>query len=460
MFFSNKMLVFVLVSFAMLMEALDANILNTAVPVISHDFSVSPIDLKIALIGYLLSLAVFIPISGWVADKLGIKPVFIVALIVFTGSSFLCGLSTTLLQLVVFRSLQGVGGAFMTLGRLIIARTYQGFRLVEAMNTVVMVMAVGVMLGPFVGGFIVDQFSWSWIFWVNVPVGLLLVGLAMYALDKDAVKKVSAFDWLGFFLFGAGLALLCFCLAEMSNSGVNWRALLWKTLLAVFLLIAYFLRAKKQKAPLIAARLFEIRTFRISVIANLCSRMGFGSLSFLLPLFQQVGLGFSAQFSGLLMAPMAFGVIASKLFASKVLRRVGYRPFLLVNTLIMVFILWSYQLITMHTSVYWIALLTFIFGFFVSAQYTATNSLALAEISQEDLSASTSITNTNQVVALTFAVAVAAILLRVFSTLDARSALSIAVFHHVFMALGFIALISAAIFLLLRPGDGQKMLEK
>src|SRR3990167_6926842 len=351
MFFSSRQIIFILVSLTLLMDTLDANILNTAIPVISHDFNVNPIDLKIALIGYLMSLAVFIPISGWVADKFGVKPIFIGALTLFTAASFFCGFANTLSELVVLRCVQGIGGAFMTLGRLIIARAYQRYELVEAMNVVIMIMSIGVMLGPFIGGVLVDHFSWSWIFWVNIPVGVFLISMAIFTLPNDAPKNVRAFDFFGFLLFGGGLALLCFSLSEMSESQVNWQALMWKLFIALALLVYYFFRARRQKNPLIAIKLFQFRTFRISVIANLCTRLGFGSMAFLLPLFQQIALGFSAQFSGILMAPMAFGVIFSKMVASKILRKTGYRRYLLVNTAIMAMLLWMYQLVTQHTPI-------------------------------------------------------------------------------------------------------------
>ena len=461
MFFSSRQIIFIIVSLTLLMDTMDANILNTAIPVISHDFHVSPIDLKIALIGYLMSLAVFIPISGWVADKFGVKPIFIGALTLFTTASFLCGFANTLPELVVLRCVQGIGGAFMTLGRLIIARTYQRYELVEAMNIVIMIMSIGVMLGPFIGGVLVDHFSWSWIFWVNIPVGIFLIFMAIFTLPPDAPKNVRAFDFFGFLLFGGGLALLCFSLSEMSESTVNWQALMWKLFIALALMIHYFFRAKKQKNPLIAIKLFQLRTFRISIIANLCTRLGFGSMAFMLPLFQQIALGLSAQLSGILMAPMAFGVIASKLVALKILRKVGYRRYLLVNTTVMALLLWMYQLITLNTSIYNIALLTFVFGFFISVQYTGMNSLALAEIPSDELSASTSIVNTNQILAQTFGVAIAAILLRFFSSLNGHAlVLSPTIFHHAFFALGVITLFSMMIFLLLKPEDGQQMLVK
>lgn len=460
MLLSSRHIIFILVSLTLLMDSLDANILNTAIPVISHDFQVSPIDLKIALIGYLMSLAVFIPISGWAADKFGLKPVFIGALILFTTASFLCGFASTLRELVVLRCIQGVGGAFMTLGRLIIARAYQRYELVEAMNAVIMIMSVGLMLGPFLSGTIVDYLSWPWIFWINIPIGIGLILLACFTLKNEPTKTVRTFDWLGFLLFAIGLALLCFSLSEMSESDVNWRALLWETIAAILLLVYYFIRAKQQTHPLIAIHLFRLRTFRISIIANLCTRLGFGSMSFLLPLLLQVALGMSAQLSGALLAPMAFGVIASKMFASKILRIMGYRSYLLVNTAIMGILLWMYQLVNHHTPIYGIAILTFIFGFFISVQYTGMNSLALADVTKEELSASTSLTNTNQIFAQTFGVAIAAMLLQSFLVFSHSKHLTLAIFHHTFFSLGLITLISMMIFLFLKSDDGQQMLMK
>lgn len=448
------------VSLALFMDVLDSNIINTAVPAMSRDFGVNPIDLKIALISYFVSLAIFIPMSGWAADKYGAKSVFICAIGLFTVSSFWCGYAHTLPELVAARCIQGIGGAFMlSLGRLIIARTFKRHELVEAMNAVIIVVSVAVMLGPLVGGVITDHFSWPWIFWVNIPAGIIGMLLAAYGLKDTAPRKVRPFDLLGFLLFGSGLALLCFSLSSLSESGMNLHAALWMMLTSVSLFIAYVIHAKRERHPVVKITLLRIRTFRISVLGNLLSRLGFGGMPFLLPLLQQVGLHFSAQLSGLLVAPIAFGIIFAKVIALRLLRRVGYKRFLLANTLLVGCVLWMFQLITTHTSIYTIASLAFLFGTVTAAQYTGMNSLAFADIHEDELSASTTITSTVQILAQSFGVAVGAILLRFFSsTLDSTTALTPTIFHHTFFVMGIMTLVSALLFMRLNNEDGKQML--
>lgn len=448
------------VSLALFMDVLDSNIINTAIPAMARSLRVHPIDLKIALISYLLSLAIFIPISGWTADKYGTKRIFIGALGLFTISSFWCGYAHTLLELVMARSIQGIGGAFMiSLGRLIIVRTYERHELVEAMNAVIIVVSVAVMLGPFVGGVITDHLSWPWIFWVNIPAGVFAMFLAAYSLKDTAPKKEWPFDALGFILFGGSLAMLCFSLSQMSESTVNLHAILLMIVISAMMLIGYIIHANKHPHPVINIKLFRIRTFRISVFGNLFARLGFGGMPFLLPLLQQVGLGFSAQLSGLLLVPMAFGIIFSKLITLHILRRIGYKRFLLINTVAVSLVLWTFQIINIHTSLYTIASLTFILGIFIAAQFTGMNSLAFAEISNDDLSASTSITSTTQVLAQSLGVAVGAILLRYYSTYSKQpSLLTPTTFHQTFFSMGVITFISALIFIWLRADDGKQML--
>ncbi|CEG56363.1 MFS transporter [Legionella fallonii] len=453
---SKKLITMFTVSLALFMDVLDTNIINTAIPTMARDFSVNPVDLKIALISYLLSLALFIPISGWTADKYGIKRIYISAIALFTLSSFGCGYAHTLSDLIIARSFQGIGGAFMiSLGRLIVARTFERHQLVEAMNTVIIVVSLAVMIGPFVGGVITEHLSWPWIFWINIPAGILAIILAVYGLKDTAPKRARPFDALGFILFGGSLALLCFSLSQLSESGVNIHSIVLMLLISLFMFISYFIHAKNYPHPVINTKLFRFRTFRVSVFGNLCARLGFGGMPFLLPLLQQIGLGFSAQLSGFLLTPIAFGIICSKLITFRILRQLGYKRYLLINTLLMGVVLGAFQIINNDTPTYIIASLTFIFGLFTAAQFTAMNSLAFAEINDDDLSALTSITSTTQVLAQTFGVAFGAILLRFYSS---HAVLTTTVFHHAFFTMSIITMLSAGIFIGLKADDGHEML--
>lgn len=443
------------------MDVLDTNILNTAIPVMALNFNVHPVDLKIALISYLLSLAIFIPISGWTADKFGTKPIFILALGLFTLSSFFCGYSKTLMHLTIARSIQGVGGAFMiSLGRLIIAKTFKRHELVEAMNTVIIVVALGVMMGPYIGGFITDHFSWPWIFWVNLPAGLLGIILAIYSLNNNDRKIKRPFDTVGFILFGGSLSLLCFSLSQLSETHSSLAFYGGLFFLSLLMLFACLWHVKNHPHPIIKIQLFKIRTFRISVFGNLCSRLGFGGMPFLLPLMQQLGLGFNAELSGLLLVPIAVGIIFAKLFSFRILRRIGYKYFLIANTFFVALALALFQIITIRTPIFVLASLTFVYGTFTAAQYTAMNSLAFSDLKQEDLSASTSITSTAQILAQTLGVALSALLLRFFSaSFENSPVLTLAIFHETFLFLSILTIFSIGIFLHLKMEDGHQMLK-
>ena len=306
---SDKRIIALIVSLALFMDALDATIINTAIPAMSRSLAVNPVDLKIALISYLLMLAIFIPTSSWFADSFGAKRVFISAIIIFTFSSLWCGYALTLFELVLARAFQGIGGALMLpIGRLILLRTFKRHELVDAMNHVIMVVSLGVMLGPLAGGFITDHFSWHWIFWVNIPVGALAILFSFYWIKDVAPKSRQQFNFIGFFMFGGGLAGLTFSLSDISESSANHQIALLIMCFSIFLLITYFIYSRKQAHPMINTKLFRFRTFRVSMIGNLVSRLGFGGVPFLLPLLLQIGLGYSAQMSGLLLVPVAMGI--------------------------------------------------------------------------------------------------------------------------------------------------------
>ena len=456
----EKRIIGLIVSLALFMDALDTTIINTAIPAMAASLRVHPVDLKIALISYLLSLAVFIPISGWIAEKFGIKRVFIVALSIFTLSSFFCGYATNLLQLVCARTVQGLGGSLMLpLGRFIILRTFKRHELVQAMSSVIMVVSIGVMLGPLVGGIITDQLSWSWIFWVNIPVGILAILMTSRFLKPVAPKKVKPLDFIGFILFGGGLAALTFALSDLSESTASETIALTILCTAIAMLSFYFYRAKKQVNPIIDLNLFSIRTFRISVFGNLCARLGFGGVPFLLPLLLQVGLGYSAQLSGLLLMPLAIGILLVKAVSLPVMRWVGFRRLLMVNTFLVGFALWLFLLVNQTTPLVIIAAFTFCFGFLISLQYSGMNSLAYADITPEQHGSATSIMSTMQQIAQSFGVAMSALLLRFFSSLNGQNfPLTTAVFHRAFLALSFLTFLSTLVFINLKQGDGASVL--
>ncbi len=457
--FTHKTLIAFIVSLAMFMEAIDSTIINTAIPAMALSLHVAPLDLKIALISYLLSLAIFIPISGWCADKWGIKRVFITALLLFVLSSAVCGLASSLLGLVLARIAQGFAGALMVpVGRLIILRSYARHEFILAMNKIVMVMALGLMLGPVLGGVITHYWSWQWIFWVNIPVGLLAMALTWRFLPSEAPTTVPPLDLVGFLSFGSALACLTFGLSALSETFIALWLALTLMFMAGMLLFYYVKHSQHVTHPVVNTRLFKHRTFMISIGSNLLVRIGFGGIPFLLPLMLQLSLGYSAEASGLLLMPMAGGVIVAKWISWRLLRNLGYKKYLLLNTLLACVGLGSFSWINTHSSVWFIGTLTFIFGTLLSLQYSSMNSLAYTEILPEEMSAASSLMSTVQQLAMSFGVAVCALLVH-FLTKGSSVSIRLAAFQDTCWALSLISLCASVIFLKLKPNDGIQMLK-
>jgi EmrB/QacA subfamily drug resistance transporter len=452
----KKNIILLIVSFAMFMEAVDTTIINTAIPVMAHSLNVNPIDLKLALISYLLSLAIFIPISGWIADKFGVKKVFIAAVAVFTLSSVWCGFTNNLWELIVARIVQGLGGSLtMPVGRLIILRTCERHELIAKMSLVVMVASLGMMLGPLLGGVITHNFSWRWIFWVNVPVGLLAILLSIRLLPTMPPRHVPILDKLGFILFGSGLATLTFSLSMFSETDVNITQSTTLLIGSILLLLAYAYHSRKKRHPIIKVELLRTRTFCVSVVSNLFTRLSFGGTPFLLPLMLQIGLDYNSQLSGFLLAPVALGVFLVKPMSVQILRYLGYKRLLILNTILVSITLWSFCSINASSTIFGISFLTFLYGFLISMQYTGMNSLAYANVNENDMSAATSIMSTIQQLAQSFGVAVSAILISLFSS---HHILSLQIFHETFFMLGLLTLLSGIIFLSLKKEDGEELI--
>jgi EmrB/QacA subfamily drug resistance transporter len=447
-------------SLALFMEALDTTIINTAIPAMSDSLNVNPVDLKIALISYLLSLAVFIPISGWVADRFTMKRVFINAVFIFVASSLWCGLTHTLHELVIARAFQGLGGALaLPTGRLMILRAFEGHHRITAMGRVAIIASLGAMLGPVMGGFITHHFSWRWIFWINFPVGVLAMLLAFYCLKNDTPRKNHPLDKVGFILFGASLAGFTFGLSALSESTLKWSTACICLSVSAFLLLSYLWHSRKKTHPLIKNELFFIRTFRISVMGNLFSRLGFGGIPFILPLLLQIGLHYSAQISGLLLAPLAIGIILVRPFTLQLFRLFGYKRLLILNTVLLSFSTCSFMIIGGNTAFSTICFLVFLFGFLISLQYSAMNSLAYTSIVVDDLSAATSIVSTLQQLAQSFGVAISALFIRYFSSLTTpKFLLTTAVFHRTVIAISVITFLAAFIFVRLKADDGGEFI--
>jgi EmrB/QacA subfamily drug resistance transporter len=404
-----------LVALAFFMEALDTTILNTAVPTIARALNIVPLSMKSVLSSYTLSLAVFIPVSGWMADRFGTRRVFGAAIGVFTFGSVLCGISTDVRALIASRILQGAGGAMMVpVGRLTIVRTFAKSQLVRTMAFVAIPALIGPMLGPLIGGLIVRYFHWRVIFLINVPFGVAGLILVHRHLPNYRGESVRRLDHVGFVLFGCGVALLSYVLEVFGEHTLGASEILGLLSVAVLLLAAYVRHATTIPHPLLRLDLFRIRTLRTAIAGGFITRVGVGGLPFLLPLLYQVGLGFGAVQSGLLILPQSLAAMSLRLFMPKLLRAFGYRRVLLFNTTAIGVLIALFARIGLSTPVWQIVAQTFCFGFFSSFQYTSMNSLAYADVSDGDSSMASTLASTAQQMSMSFGVASASLAVAIF----------------------------------------------
>jgi EmrB/QacA subfamily drug resistance transporter len=454
---ASKRLLPWLVAVALFMESLDTTILNTAVPAISSALGVGPLSMKAVLASYTLSLAVFIPISGWMADRFGTRRVFASAIGIFTLGSFLCGISSNIHWLVAFRILQGCGGAMMVpVGRLTLVRTFGKSDLLRVMSFVSIPALVAPMLGPIAGGLIVGYFQWRVIFFLNIPIGLTGLIMVHLHLPDYREERTPPLDVVGLILFGSGIALLSYVLEIFGEHALSAGAMSGLLVLSIALLAGYGIHGSSLPFPLLKLRLFSIRTFRAAVSGSFFTRLGIGGVPFLLPLLYQVGLGFTPIQSGLLVMPQAIASMSMKAIMPRILRRIGYRGVLISNTLILGVLLMAFATIGLLTPVWAIVLLALLYGGFTSLQYTSMNTLVFADIEEEDASSASSIASTAQQMSISFGVAAAGLATAFFvpSTRSDPTAMIHGI-HKALIALGILTIVSTIVFLSLRSGDGD-----
>jgi MFS family permease len=430
-----------LIAVAFFMESLDTTILNTGVPTIAAALQVAPLSMKSVLASYTLSLAVFIPISGWMADRFGTRRVFASAIGIFTLGSFLCGICSNIHLLVACRILQGCGGAMMVpVGRLTMVRTFAKSELVRAMSFVAIPGLIGPMLGPIAGGLIVAYLHWRFIFFVNIPIGLIGLYLVYIHLPDYREERPDPLDVTGLILFGAGIALLSY-------------------VLEVF---GYGFHATRTPHPMLRLVLFRIRTFRAAVSGSFLTRLGIGGIPFLFPLLYQVGLGFTPVQSGLLMMPQAIAAMSLKLTMPRILARFGYRGVLVSNTLIIGLQILLFATIGRSTPLWIVVAQVFCYGFFTSLQYTSMNTLVYADVTEEEASAASSIASTMQQMAISFGVASASLVTAFFLPDRFRSdpLQFIHGIHNAFFVLGGMTILSTFVFHELKKGDGDAVSQR
>jgi MFS family permease len=370
--------------------------------------------------------------------------------------SLLCAVAVDINMLVACRVLQGMGGAMMVpVGRMTMVRTFPKSELVRAMSFVSIPSLVGPMLGPVIGGLIVHYLHWSWVFLVNLPVGAL--GLFMvWRFLPDYRQDTRPLDIVGFILFGAGIALLSYVLEVFGDHRLSDLEIFGLLAIAALLLAGYGVNALRIRYPLLRPDLFRLRTFRGAVGGSFFSRLGLGGLPFLFPLLYQIGLGYSAVQSGLLVMPQALAAIGLKLVVSRILARFGYRTVLLGNTLILGVLIMGFATIDVGTPAWRIVLQAFILGFFTSTQYTSMNTLVYADVTAQETSAASTIASTGQQMSISFGIAGASLVAAMFVPQELRADPTALIHgvHHAFIWLGVLTMASSVVFLQLHRDDG------
>ncbi len=447
-----------IVACALFMQTLDGTVVATALPTMARAFGADPVHMNVALTSYLLSLAVFIPASGWMADRFGSRTVFRAAIAIFTVGSVLCGIADSLAHLVVARIFQGAGGAMMVpVGRLVLLRTAAKSELVGAMALLSAPALLGPVLGPPLGGFFVTYFSWRWIFYINVPIGVLGVALVTLFVPNSREPGQGRLDMLGLVLSGVALAGMMFGLETTSRGVVpQWLSL---AILALGVLSAalYAWHARAHPAPLLDLSLMRIPTFMVSVLGGSLFRVGVGAVPFLLPLMLQLGFGDSALRSGLITFASSAGAIVMKPATTMALRWFGFRDTLLVNGLLSAVTLALCAAFRPAWPAALIYAVLLVGGFLRSLQFTAYNTIAYADIPPARMSNATSLYATLQQVSLTLGVTAGAACLEVTTAIAGRPSPVTKDFAIAFAAIGVITLLAAPISWLMPRDAGREL---
>lgn len=445
---------------ALFMEQMDSNVISTSLAAIAADIGTSPIALKLALTSYLVSLAVFIPVSGWMADRYGARNVFRAAIGVFVIGSLACAASNSLLSFVVARFLQGMGGAMMTpVGRLVLLRSTPRNQLINAMAWLSIPSMVGPLVGPPVGGFITTYFSWHWIFLINVPIGLAGIWFAGKYLPELEALTQRKLDFKGFVLSGLAMSGVVFGLSVVSLPALP--PLIGVATLAIGLIctVLYIRHAKVVENPLLDLSLFKNDVFRIAVTGGSLFRLGIGAIPFLLPLMLQLGFGLDPFQSGMITFVSAIGALCMKFGASRIFSRFGFRPLLMYGSLASAFFVILNGFFTTETPMTLILIALLFGGFLRSMFFTGVNTLGFAEIPDEKTSQATPLSAVAQQVSIAMGVALAGIVLELSTTIRGTT-LQIADFHIAFYVVGAVSMLAFFFFKQLKPEAGQELYER
>lgn len=442
---------------ALFMEQMDSTVISTSLPAIAADLGVGPITLKLALTAYMVSLATFIPLSGWMADRFGAKRVFRLAILVFVAGSIFCAISGSLLSFVVARFLQGMGGAMMTpVARLVLVRSTSRSELVSAMALLTIPALVGPLAGPPLGGFITTYFTWHWIFLINLPVGIIGYVLSGIYLPEIEATPPPPLDWIGFLLSAIAASGTIFGLSVVSLPALPPIIGIAATIAGIVCGVLYVLHARHHPAPLLDLRLFRDSAFRAAAIGGTLFRISVGAVPFLMPLMLQVGFGLTPFESGLVTFTGAIGAITTKFMAKRVLVYAGFRTTLIVASICGAALTFANGLFTPATPFWFMAGVLLIAGLARSLFFTSVNALSFADIADADASKATSMSAVIQQISLAMGVAVAGAILEIETTLTG-SPLELADFQIAFMIIAGLTLLAVLPFISMAKNAGESV---
>ncbi|MCQ4313590.1 multidrug transporter subunit MdtD [Pseudomonas stutzeri] len=436
-----------LVAIAFFMQTLDGTILNTALPAMARDLAEDPLRMQGVVIAYMLTVALLIPASGWVADRFGTRRIFFSAIVLFTLGSLLCAMSASFNQLVISRVVQAVGGALMLpVGRLVVLRAYPRSEFVRVMTFIALPGMVGPLIGPTLGGWLVEYASWHWIFLINLPVGLVgCIAAFRFMPDLKSAERIR-FDTIGFMLFGGAMVLITIALEGLGDMQMPHARVLLLMVIGSASLAAYWLRAGHVDNPLFSPSLFRTRSFAVGIFGNLFARLGSGALPFMLPLLLQVALGYSPAEAGMTMIPLAIGAMLIKPLAKPLIDRLGYRRILVGNTLLLGSLIASLATIDASTPTVSLLLHLSLIGVVNSMQFTAMNTVTLVGLSNQSASSGNSLLSVVVQLSMSLGVASAGALLGGFTAQGADGEAVLQAFHLTFLCIGAMSMLAASLF--------------
>lgn len=440
-----RLLVF-LVSIGFFMQALDTTIVNTALPSMAHALHEDPLRMHSVVVAYVLTVAAFIPLSGWLADRFGVRNVYTAAIVIFTFASLGCGLSQSLNQLLLFRVMQGVGGALLLpVGRLAMLKVIPRSQFLSAMSLMSLAGLIGPLIGPTLGGWLVEIATWHWVFLINIPMGLLGLLVTFKAMPNVTEPTVKSFDLSGFLLLVVAMVGMSLGIEHLSSREYSSTFSLGLIMAGLVAALIYAYHAHHHQNALFRSNLFKNKIYAIGILGNFFARFGGNAVPFILPLMLQVAFGFEPFYTGLMMIPLVIGSLFSKPIIRQLIQKFGYRNVLLTNTIAVGVCIASFALTTAETPIWLRALHFFIFGTLNSIQFVSMNTLTLKDLAQKDASSGNSFLSMIMMLSMSIGIALAGTLVSAFSQYFGVQHTTLA-FHATLICLGCINIITAFIF--------------